>query len=208
MFIAYAVFLPIAALFITRIIFIRLRTVQPPMQFELHWRHYFLAIGIGVLFTVVSFMLNGYFTSVIIALQTNISSDTYYILRFALFLSGGLLSFIVLTIFSLVFILLIPVSISENIEFSAIFRRVNALASGKRLQIFMIMLISSGIVWGVLNLVLNFGLNALMPRFIMSYGIIGIIRFPIQSFLYAYLFMLPAVIYHHLRLDELSRECE
>lgn len=80
------------------------------------------------------------------------------------------------------------------------------LVQGKRLQIFTIMLISSAIIWGVLNLVLNIWQIALMPEFMLSYGIIGIIRFPIQGFLYAYLFMLPAVIYHHLRLEELSRE--
>jgi hypothetical protein len=99
----------------------------------------------------------------------------------------------------------IPVYIAENTKVLSMFHRVNALVSGKRAQIFMIMLISSAIIWGALQIVLGVGPTMLLPYFILRYGIVALIQFPIQSFCYAYLFMLPAVIYHHLRLEELSR---
>lgn len=205
-FVAYAVLYPIAALFISRRILVTLRTVQTPTKFEIQLRHYFLAIGIGILLAVVNFLIHSSFSRVALSFQGDFQSNSYFILGVLSVLASGFASLIVLSIFSLLFILFIPASIAEDIEFSSIFQRVNMLVQGKRLQIFTIMLISSAIIWGVLNLVLNIWQIALMPEFMLSYGIIGIIRFPIQGFLYAYLFMLPAVIYHHLRLEELSRE--
>ncbi|MEJ2123987.1 MAG: hypothetical protein P8Y67_01940 [Alphaproteobacteria bacterium] len=208
-FITEAVFYPIISLFITRKILNRLQAKQPPIKFQLHLRHFLLIVGIGVLLTAIHFTFHTFLTRYILSFREYTSGDLPYILfSTALLLAGGLSQLVALLLFSLVFIMAAPVFIAENIGFSLLFQRVNELVRGKRLKIFAIMLISSAIVWAALSIVLNIGLYALMPRVLQNYGFVGVVLFPIRSFLYAYLFMLPAVIYHHLRFDELKRESE
>jgi hypothetical protein len=207
-FVSEAVFYPIASVFITRRVLTGLQRVQPPMKLELQGRHYFLAIGIGTLLTVVLFMCHGIFINIIDVKQAHISSNSVYFFLRPYLLANALASLIVMLIFSSVLVALIPVYISENVRFSLLFRRVNDLVRGNRLAIIIIILISSATIWFALRMMLNIGLSIFLPTFLLRYGLVAIILFPIQSFLYAYMFMLPAVIYHHLRLDESSREGE
>ncbi len=205
-FITEAIFYPVVSLYITRRLLTRLRPVQSSMKLELQWRHFFLAIGIGVLLTVIHFLCYGYFLSIVTVVQNYFSGSPIFAIRFLYVLVSGLSSFFVLSIFALAFVLLVPISIAENVEFSSLFQRANALISGRHGKIFTIMLLASAITFVSLHLVLSFGLITILPNVMLRYGIVGIIRYPIQSLFYAYLFMLPAVIYHHLRLEELSRD--